>query len=150
MNQAEEDYYIAREKYRAGEGLMLDIIDAQEALSTARLNYISAQYDYARYKATVENAMGLGLTTDERQAADRLVTNVDQAIAESSVAQQAGDTKEAVQAVKADTKAAKKAKAKSKKDVKSVASTAVQTKAVSTGTADAGEVAAELAGGTSK
>jgi len=59
VKQAEEDYYIANQKYKAGEGLMLDIIDAQLALSTARLNYISAQYDYARYKATVENVMGL-------------------------------------------------------------------------------------------
>ena len=37
---------------------MLDIIDAQEALSTARQNYISAQYDYARYKAALEADMG--------------------------------------------------------------------------------------------
>ena len=69
VKQAEEDYFIAREKYRAGEGLMLDIIDAQEALSTARLNYISAEYDYARYKATVENAMGIGLNDREQAAA---------------------------------------------------------------------------------
>ena len=48
---------------------MLDIIDAQEALSTARLNYISAEYDYARYKATVENAMGIGLNDREQAAA---------------------------------------------------------------------------------
>lgn len=69
VHQAEEDYYIAREKYRAGEGLMLDIIDAQLALSTAKLNHISAQYDYARYKAEVENAMGMSLTESEQQAA---------------------------------------------------------------------------------
>ena len=72
VNQAEEDYYIATEKYRAGEGLMLDIIDAQLALSTAKLNYISAQYDYARYKAEVENAMGISLTESELAAAARL------------------------------------------------------------------------------
>ena len=72
VKQAEEDYFIAREKYRAGEGLMLDIIDAQEALSTARLNYISAEYDYARYKATVENAMGIGLTDGEKEAAAKM------------------------------------------------------------------------------
>lgn len=59
VRKAQEDYYIANEKYKAGDGLMLDIIDAQLALSTAQLNYISAQYDYARYKATVENVMGL-------------------------------------------------------------------------------------------
>ena len=75
VGQAEEDYYIAKEKYRAGEGLMLDIIDAQLALSTAQLNHISAQYDYARYKAEVENAMGISLTDKEQAAADRLLAD---------------------------------------------------------------------------
>lgn len=98
VNQAEQDYYIAREKYRAGEGLMLDIIDAQEALSTARLNQISAQYDYARYKATVENAMGIGLNEGEKAAAAELETDVDTTLANSSVAERAGDTAEALRA----------------------------------------------------
>ena len=80
VQQAEEDYYIAREKYRAGEGLMLDIIDAQLALSTARLNYISAQYDYARYKAEVENKMGLGITETERTASHRLLETMPAAV----------------------------------------------------------------------
>ena len=66
VHQAEEDYFIAREKYRVGEGLLLDIIDAQLALSTAKKNAISARYDYARYKAEVENLMGIGLTDHER------------------------------------------------------------------------------------
>ena len=70
VNKAKEDYYIAREKYRAGEGIMLDIIDAQLALSTAELNHISAQYDYARYQAQLENAMGVELTESEQRAAD--------------------------------------------------------------------------------
>lgn len=83
VNQAEEDYYIASEKYRAGEGLMLDIIDAQLALSTAKLNYISAQYDYARYKAEVENKMGLSLTEEERAAADRLLLTMEAAVQEA-------------------------------------------------------------------
>ena len=84
VNQAQEDYFIAREKYRAGEGLMLDIIDAQLALSTAQLNYISAQYDYARYKATVENAMGLGIgeTADTASAAAANATATAAAAAE--------------------------------------------------------------------
>lgn len=59
VKEAQEDYFIANEKYKAGEGIMLDIIDAQNALATAQQNYISAQYDYARYKATVESDMGL-------------------------------------------------------------------------------------------
>lgn len=61
VKQAEEDFFIAGEKYKAGEGIMLDIIDAQEALSTARHNYISAQYDYARYKAALESDMGMAV-----------------------------------------------------------------------------------------
>lgn len=59
VQQAEEDYYIASEKYKAGEGVMLDIIDAQLALSTAKTNYIKSRYDYASNKAKLENAMGL-------------------------------------------------------------------------------------------
>lgn len=73
VGQAEEDYYIAREKYRAGEGIMLDVLDAQKSLSDAQLNHIMAQYDYMRYKASVENAMGVGLTDRERAAADKLL-----------------------------------------------------------------------------
>lgn len=59
VHKAEEDYFIAREKYRAGEGILLDIIDAQLALSTAKKNYIQATYDYATYRAKLENATGL-------------------------------------------------------------------------------------------
>lgn len=59
VNKAEEDYFIAREKYRAGEGILLDVIDAQLALSTAKKNYIQATYDYATYQAKLENATGL-------------------------------------------------------------------------------------------
>jgi len=59
VKQAEETHYVASEKYKAGAGVMLDIIDSQRALSTAQLNYISAQYDFARGKATLENAMGI-------------------------------------------------------------------------------------------
>ena len=77
VKQAEEDAYIAREKYRAGEGLMLDIIDEQEALAKAKLNFISAQYDYARYKATVENAMGIGLSLDEQTVAVKNASTAD-------------------------------------------------------------------------
>ena len=72
IGQAEQDAYIAREKYRAGEGIMLDVIDAQTALSKARLNHISAQYDYVRYKAQVIDEMGVGLTDAERTAAAKL------------------------------------------------------------------------------
>lgn len=59
VHKAEEDYFIAKEKYKVGEGILLDVIDAQLALSTAKNNYINAQYDYAVNKAKLENAMGM-------------------------------------------------------------------------------------------
>ena len=78
---------------------MLDIIDAQEALSTARLNYISAQYDYARYKATVENAMGVELTREEKEAAARLDTDADAALNQSHLGSSSDNTADSTRKV---------------------------------------------------
>ena len=62
IQEANEDYFIAREKYRVGEGIELDVIDAQLALSRALLNDISARYDYERGKSDLNFAMGKPLT----------------------------------------------------------------------------------------
>lgn len=59
IDKATEDYFIAREKYKAGEGILLDILDAQLSLSTAKSNYIQAQYDYAVNRVKLENAVGI-------------------------------------------------------------------------------------------
>lgn len=122
IKQAEENYYIAREKYRAGEGLMLDITDAQTSLSTARLNYISAQYDYARYKAAVENAMGEPLTDGERAAAATMTSETsaeqekklaeaipEQKIVSPADAKPAADVKTRAQGAAASTSASSEA-----------------------------------------
>ena len=104
---AEENYYIAREKYRAGEGLMVDITDAQESLATARLNEISARYDYVRYKAAVENAMGEPLSDAERAAADQLAPllwSVKDGSAEKRALEGSDTTKTEKRAAKADKK----------------------------------------------
>ena len=86
VRQAREDYHIANERYRAGEGILLDIIDAQTALATAQTNAISARYDYARYRAQVENLMGTELTESEHAAAERLpaVTAEERAAAQAA------------------------------------------------------------------
>ena len=86
VRQAREDYHIANERYRAGEGILLDIIDAQTALATAQTNAISARYDYARYRAQVENLMGIELTESEHAAAERLpaVTAEERAAAQAA------------------------------------------------------------------
>lgn len=125
VKQAEEDYFIAREKYRAGEGLMLDIIDAQEALSTARLNYISAEYDYARYKATVENAMGIGLTDGEKEAVAKMTaTEVPAEQVERAVLQEPVVPENAKARVDKETKGLSKKKADKKKAAAAAASDA--------------------------
>ena len=86
VRQAREDYHIANERYRAGEGILLDIIDAQTALATAQTNAISARYDYARYRAQVENLMGTELTESEHAAAEGLpaVTAEERAAAQAA------------------------------------------------------------------
>ena len=91
--QAREDYHIASERYRAGEGILLDIIDAQTALASAETNAISARYDYARYRAQVENLMGEELTESERTAAAGLpsVTQEERAAAQAAYTE-AGST----------------------------------------------------------
>ncbi len=72
VSKAQEDSFIAREKYRAGEGIMLDVIDAQLALSRAELNHINARYDHVRTRAQLETAMGKSLSEREQQAADAM------------------------------------------------------------------------------
>ncbi len=55
---AEEERYIATEKYRAGEGILLDILDAEVSLATARKNHVSAIHDVARYRIDLAHAVG--------------------------------------------------------------------------------------------
>ena len=55
---AEEERYIATERYNAGEGILLDILDAELALSTAKKNNVSARYDVLRYSFDLAHATG--------------------------------------------------------------------------------------------
>ena len=55
---AEEERYIATERYNAGEGILLDILDAEVSLSTAKKNNVSAKYDVARYSFDLAHAIG--------------------------------------------------------------------------------------------
>ena len=58
VDLAEEERFIATEKYKAGEGILLDILDAETALATARKNLVSATYDVARYRLELAHAFG--------------------------------------------------------------------------------------------
>ena len=55
---ATEERYIATERYNAGEGIILDILDAELALSTAKKNHVSARYDVIRYSFDLAHAAG--------------------------------------------------------------------------------------------
>ena len=55
---AEEERYIATERYRAGEGILLDVLDAEVSLSTAKKNHVSARYDVIRYHFQLAHAGG--------------------------------------------------------------------------------------------
>jgi len=55
---AEEERYIATERYNVGEGILLDVLDAELALATAKKNNVSARYDVARYSFDLSHALG--------------------------------------------------------------------------------------------
>ncbi|WP_425057734.1 Outer membrane protein TolC [Sporomusa carbonis] len=58
VNKAEEDLYIAQEKYKAGAGTNLDVIDANLSLTQAKTNHIQALYDYNVSMAKLDKAIG--------------------------------------------------------------------------------------------
>ncbi|WP_371362366.1 Outer membrane protein TolC [Sporomusa rhizae] len=62
--KAEEDYTIAQVRYQAGVGSNLDVIDSQGALTSAKLNYTNARYDYNKY--SVQLAQAIGTITEEK------------------------------------------------------------------------------------
>lgn len=55
---AEEERFIATERYNVGEGIILDVLDAEVALSTAKKNNVSARYDVIRYSFDLAHAVG--------------------------------------------------------------------------------------------
>lgn len=56
--KAEEDYEIAQIRYQSGLGTNLEVIDSQGALTSAKLNYTNARYDYNKYNIQLAQAMG--------------------------------------------------------------------------------------------
>lgn len=56
---AEEDYKIKVVRYKAGVGTNLDVLDAQEALTKAKNNYLQAMYNNSNYRAKLDKAMGV-------------------------------------------------------------------------------------------
>ena len=77
VTRAEEDYKIAQVRYSAGVGTNLDVMHANEKLTTARTNYYTALYNYNTSKAALDKAMGIPVDLD---------------VVKYTEAEQAGDT----------------------------------------------------------
>ncbi len=58
VDQAELDFSIAQERYEAGMGINLDVLDAELALTESKTDYIQALYDYNISTAQLDKAMG--------------------------------------------------------------------------------------------
>lgn len=59
MDQAKENYELARARYQVGIGQVLEINDAEVLLANARANHINALYDFKVSEARIEKTMGL-------------------------------------------------------------------------------------------
>lgn len=59
VGKAQEDLMIAREKYNAGVGTNLDVMDSQLALTQAKTNHVQALYDFNLNKAKLDKAIGM-------------------------------------------------------------------------------------------
>ena len=55
---AEQSERVALGRYKAGVGTVLDLLSAQSALASARLQRIQAQLDWNVYRATLAQTMG--------------------------------------------------------------------------------------------
>ena len=58
LKSAEEDLRLAEERYKLGSGTLLEVIDAQVALTRARATYVSSMYDALIARTQLEAAMG--------------------------------------------------------------------------------------------
>lgn len=64
VTRAEEDYKIASVRYSAGVDTNLAVMDAESSLTTARMNYYQALYEYNVSKSTLDKAMGIPVGID--------------------------------------------------------------------------------------
>jgi hypothetical protein len=70
VTRAREGLRLADVGYQQGINTQVEVIDAQSALTTARVNYLRAIYQHVVARLAVERAMGTIVTT---QTADALV-----------------------------------------------------------------------------
>ena len=64
IEQAKEKFLIAQVRYEEGEDTNLPVMDAQEKLTNAQINYFDALYSYNLNRAQLEKAMGIPIEID--------------------------------------------------------------------------------------
>ena len=64
VKQAEDSYTIAQVRYEEGVDILLSVTNAQEKLTQARSNYMTALYQYNLSRASLEKAMGVPVGFD--------------------------------------------------------------------------------------
>ena len=64
IEEAKEKFLIAQVRYEEGEDTNLPVMDAQEKLTQAQVNYFDALYSYNMNKAQLEKAMGIPIEID--------------------------------------------------------------------------------------
>ena len=87
LEQANEKYRIAQIRYREGEDDNLSVMNAQEKLTEAHMNYLNALYSYNMNRAQLEKAIGLPTEIDAAiySAAVEDGKNASRALEESSI-----------------------------------------------------------------
>ena len=70
VQQAEQQYFIAKTRYEEGVDTNLVVMDAQDKLTQAQTNYYSALYSYNTARAQLEKAMGVPIGIDAAIYAD--------------------------------------------------------------------------------
>ncbi len=70
MEKAQENYDITSGKYKVGYGNVIELKDAQVALSNAKLNYYKTVFDYNTARAQIEKSIGQTLKSDTSEVID--------------------------------------------------------------------------------
>ena len=67
VKQAEDSYVIAQVRYEEGVDVLLGVTDAHEKLVQARMNHLTALYQYNLSRAKLEKAMGVPVAVDAQR-----------------------------------------------------------------------------------
>ena len=77
LDRAKENYELTSGRYKVGYGNVIELKDAQVALSSAKLSYYQTIYEYNSARANLERAIGQTLKSDEVRKIEKTEENID-------------------------------------------------------------------------